>query len=154
MLVININQIDEVLMDIIKGETGIKKIILVDRTGLTISDVAKVIDYPVDIAGIGAIASAVFCASEEQGKSLNIGGLSLVSSEFDEGKIFAASAGEGVLCVVTDASVNLGMIRFLIKKAASRLRTLLEELLAPIRTEEELKEGKTSLTATLHELEK
>ncbi|MHA1713489.1 MAG: roadblock/LC7 domain-containing protein [Candidatus Ranarchaeia archaeon] len=151
---IDIKQIDDVLMEIIKGETGIHKIILVDRTGLTISDVSKYSYYPVDVAGIGAIASAVFCASEEQGKSLNIGNLTLLSSEFDEGKIFASSAGDGILCVVTDKSVNIGMIRFLIMKASRKLKKILEELLAPVRESSTTKDGEASYTTALNELEK
>ena len=153
MFVIDIKLIDDLLLEVIKGEKGIKKIILVDKTGLTISDVSKNNHYPVDIAGIGAIASAVFCASEEQGKSLNIGNLTLVSSEFDNGKIFAANTGDGVLCVVSDSTVNLGMIRFLIRKVAKQLRKLLEEFLAPIKPERPMSESETSLTAALNDLD-
>ena len=149
---IDIKSIDDLLLEIIKGEKGVKKIILVDKTGLTISDVSKNSYYPVDIAGIGAIASAVFCASEEQGKSLNIGSLTLVSSEFENGKIFAASTGDGVLCVVTDSSVNIGMIRFLIRKVAKKLQKLLAEFLAPFKPEGSLSKSNTSLTAALNDL--
>jgi predicted regulator of Ras-like GTPase activity (Roadblock/LC7/MglB family) len=128
--VIDAKVIDEVLKKIIKGETGIRKVILVDRTGLTISHVSKFSYYPVDVDGIGAIASAVFIASEEQGNNLKIGGLGIVTSEFDTGKIFAASAGKGILCVITDESVHIGMIRFLMKEATEDLTKVLDEFLS------------------------
>jgi predicted regulator of Ras-like GTPase activity (Roadblock/LC7/MglB family) len=128
--VIDAKVIDEILKKIIKGETGIRKVILVDRTGLTISHVSKFSYYPVDVDGIGAIASAVFIASEEQGNNLKIGGLGIVTSEFETGKIFAASAGKGILCVITDESVHIGMIRFLMKEATEDLTKVLDEFLS------------------------
>lgn len=98
----DVKAFDKILSNVIRSEPGIKKVILVDKTGLTIAHVSKFSYQPVDVDGIGAIASAVFCASEEQGKSLEIGDLKIVTSEFESGKIFAASCGKGVLCVITD----------------------------------------------------
>ncbi|MFW9925497.1 MAG: roadblock/LC7 domain-containing protein, partial [Candidatus Thorarchaeota archaeon] len=86
---------DKILTEIIRQDKGIKKVILVDKTGLTIANVSKLSYYPVDVDSIGAIASAVFCASEEQGKNLQIGELEIVTSEFSEGKIFASACGKG-----------------------------------------------------------
>ncbi|MGQ4914537.1 MAG: roadblock/LC7 domain-containing protein [Candidatus Asgardarchaeia archaeon] len=120
----------EALSEIIKGESGIKKVILVDKSGLTIAHVTKFSYYPVDVESIGAIASAVFGASEEQGKNLQIGELEIVTSEFTNGKIFAASCGAGILCVITDSNVNIGMVRFLMQKTANKLKKMLEDFLA------------------------
>ncbi|HUX99781.1 MAG TPA: roadblock/LC7 domain-containing protein [Candidatus Deferrimicrobium sp.] len=125
----DVKSFDRILAKIIKAEPGIKKVILADRTGLTIAHVSKFSYYPVDVDGIGAIASAVFCASEEQGKSLDIGNLTVVTSEFDDGKIFAASCGQGVLCIITDKDVNIGMIRLVMKSASSELDKVLAEFL-------------------------
>ena len=61
---IDTKSFDNILSKIIKSESGIKKVILVDRTGLTIASVSKFSYFPADVDGIGAIASAVFCASE------------------------------------------------------------------------------------------
>ncbi len=155
---INIKTFDEILSKIIKSESGIKKVILVDRTGLTIAHVSKFSYYPVDIDGIGAIASAVFSASEEQGKNLEIGDLDLLSSEFTDGKIFAASCGKGVLSVITDKDVNIGMVRLLIKKTSEQLKEILDEFLAEkpaSKLSEDKKEVTTEdLKAALGELEK
>ncbi len=120
---------DKILTDIIRQDKGIKKIILTDKTGLTIANVSKLSYYPVDVDSIGAIASAVFCASEEQGKNLQIGELEIVTSEFSEGKIFASACGKGVLCVVSEAEVNIGLIRLLMKKQGLTLAQELDKFL-------------------------
>ena len=57
---INVKAFDNVLSKIIKAEAGIRKVILVDRTGLTIAHVSKFSYFPIDVDGVGAIASAVF----------------------------------------------------------------------------------------------
>jgi predicted regulator of Ras-like GTPase activity (Roadblock/LC7/MglB family) len=120
---------DKILTEIIRQDKGIKKIILTDKTGLTIANVSKLSYYPVDVDSIGAIASAVFCASEEQGKNLQIGELEIVTSEFSEGKIFASACGKGVLCVVSEAEVNIGLIRLLMKKQGQALANELDKFL-------------------------
>ncbi len=121
---------DKILTEIIRQDKGIKKVILVDKTGLTIANVSKLSYYPVDVDSIGAIASAVFCASEEQGKNLQIGELEIVTSEFSEGKIFASACGKGVLCVVSEAEVNIGLIRLVMKKQGVQLADELAKFLA------------------------
>lgn len=121
---------DRILTEIIRQDKGIKKVILVDRTGLTIANVSKLSYYPVDVDSIGAIASAVFAASEEQGNNLQIGTLEIVTSEFSEGKIFASECGKGVLCVVSEAEVNIGLIRLVMKKQGAQLAAELDKFLA------------------------
>jgi predicted regulator of Ras-like GTPase activity (Roadblock/LC7/MglB family) len=146
---------DRILTEIIRQDKGIKKVILVDKTGLTIANVSKLSYYPVDVDSIGAIASAVFCASEEQGKNLQIGELEIVTSEFSEGKIFASACGKGVLCVVSEAEVNIGLIRLVMKKQGVQLADELDKFLAvePLSPKEsELDEE--DLKSALAELER
>ena len=146
---------DKLLTEVIRQEKGIRKVILVDKTGLTIANVSKLSYYPVDVDSIGAIASAVFCASEEQGKNLQIGELEIVTSEFSEGKIFASACGKGVLCVVSEESVNIGMIRLVMKKQGVQLANELNKFLAvePLSPKEsELDEE--DLKSALAELER
>lgn len=146
---------DKILTEVIRQEKGIRKVILVDKTGLTIANVSKLSYYPVDVDSIGAIASAVFCASEEQGKNLQIGELEIVTSEFSEGKIFASACGKGVLCVVSEESVNIGMIRLVMKKQGVQLADALDKFLAvePLSPKEsELDEE--DLKSALAELER
>ncbi|NHJ40494.1 MAG: hypothetical protein FK731_10720 [Asgard group archaeon] len=129
-ILINVKAFDNVLSKIIKAEAGIRKVILVDRTGLTIAHVSKFSYFPIDVDGVGAIASAVFVASEEQGVNLDLGDLLIVSSEFGKGKIFAASCGKGILCVITDNEVNIGLIRLVLKREAEEIQKLLNEFLS------------------------
>jgi predicted regulator of Ras-like GTPase activity (Roadblock/LC7/MglB family) len=151
----DVKAFDRVLSNVMRSEPGIKKVILVDKTGLTIAHVSKFSYQPVDVDGIGAIASAVFVASEEQGKSLEIGELKILTCEFDNGKIFGASCGKGVLCVITDAEINIGMIRLVLKKSTEELQKVLDEFMesraaAPTARKSEEEE----LKAALSELEK
>lgn len=121
---------EAILTKVIRADGGIKKAILVDKTGLTISHVSRFTYYASDADSIGVIASAVFCASEEQGSSLKIGGLGIVTSEFETGIIFAVSTGRGVLCVITDRGINLGIIRLVMRKASEDLALKLDNYLA------------------------
>ncbi len=152
----DVKAFDKILARIIKSEPGIKKVILADRTGLTIAHVSKFSYYPVDVDGIGAIASAVFCASEEQGKSLDIGALNIVTSEFEDGKIFASSVGSGVLTLISDKDVNIGMIRLVMKSASSELEGVLNEFLGetPVSFAEETDADDSELADALGELDK
>jgi predicted regulator of Ras-like GTPase activity (Roadblock/LC7/MglB family) len=146
---------DKILTEIIRQDKGISKVILVDKTGLTIANVSKLSYYPVDVDSIGAIASAVFCASEEQGKNLQIGELEIVTSEFSEGKIFASACGKGVLCVVSGPEVNIGLIRLVMKKQGVQLADELDKFLAvepTAPTKDELDEE--DLKSALAELER
>ncbi|UCE11632.1 MAG: roadblock/LC7 domain-containing protein [Candidatus Thorarchaeota archaeon] len=146
---------DRILTEIIRQDKGISKVILVDKTGLTIANVSKLSYYPVDVDSIGAIASAVFCASEEQGKNLQIGELEIVTSEFSEGKIFASACGKGVLCVVSGPEVNIGLIRLVMKKQGVQLADELNKFLAvepTAPTKDELDEE--DLKSALAELER
>ena len=145
---------DKILTEIVRQDRGVKKVILVDKTGLTIANVSKLSYYAVDTDSIGAIASAVFCASEEQGKNLQIGELEIVTSEFSEGKIFASACGKGVLCVVSEAEVNIGMIRLVMKKQGVQLADELDKFLAvePSAAKDELDEE--DLKSALAELER
>lgn len=147
---------DRILTDIIRQDKMIKKVILVDKTGLTIANVSKLSYYPVDVDSIGAIASAVFCASEEQGKNLSIGELEIVTSEFSEGKIFASSCGKGVLCVISDPDVNIGLVRLVMKKQGVQLAGELDKFLAvePLAPGKEGELDEEDLKSALAELER
>ncbi|MGD2072957.1 MAG: roadblock/LC7 domain-containing protein [Candidatus Thorarchaeota archaeon] len=147
---------DKILTDIIRQDKGIKKVILVDKTGLTIANVSKLSYYPVDVDSIGAIASAVFAASEEQGKNLQIGELEIVTSEFSEGKIFASSCGKGVLCVVSEPEVNIGLVRLVMKKQGVQLAEELDKFLAvePLAPGKDKELDEEDLKSALAELER
>ena len=130
---IALKEFDRALGQVVKADSAIKKCILVDRTGLTIAHVSRYSASAVDVDGIGAIASAVFCASEEQGKNLELGDLEIVTSEFSGGKIFASSCGpKGVLTLISDPDINIGLIRLILKRSGDELKEILDEFLSDI----------------------
>ncbi len=125
--------IDNILSKIIKSDSGIKKVIVVDRTGLTIASVSKFSYFPADVDGIGAIASAVFCASEQQGKNLDLNDLEIVISEFSGGKIFTSSFGpKGIFTLISDPDINIGLIRLILKRSGDELKKILDKFLSNI----------------------
>ena len=102
--------------------------ILVDRTGLMIASVSKFSYFPVEVESIGASASAIFSASEYQGKSLRLGRLEIFTSEFSKGKIFTVSCGpKGVIILISDPIINIGMIRLILKRSSEEIEEFFEE---------------------------
>ena len=127
---IDTKSFDYILSEVLNSESGIKKVILVDRTGLTIASVSKFSYFPADVDGIGAIAGAVFSATEEQGESLELGGLHLVTTEFSGGKIFTSGCGsKAVLTLISDPDINIGLIRLILERFGHELKKILDEFL-------------------------
>ena len=123
---IDTKSFDNILSKIINSESGIKKVILVDRTGLTIASVSRFSYFPADVDGIGAIAGAVFSATEEQGESLELSDLQIITSEFSEGKIFTSGCGsQAVIALISDPDVNIGLIRLILKRSVGELKKIL-----------------------------
>ena len=130
--VIDTKSFDNILSKIIKSESGIKKVILADRTGLTIASISKFSYFPSDLDCIGAIASAVFLACEEQGKNLDLGDLEIVTSEFSGGKIFTSSFGPmGIFALISDSDINIGLIRLILKSLKSRFLSDIQDRFDP-----------------------
>ena len=124
---INTRSFDRILSKLLNSESGIKKVILVDRTGLTIARISNFSYFPADVDGIGAIAGAVFSATEEQGESLELGGLEIVTSEFSVGKIFTSGCGSSaVIAIISDPDINIGLIRSILKRSTDELKKILE----------------------------
>jgi len=114
----------------IKSESGIKKVILVDRTGLTIASVSKFSYLPVDVDSIGAIMSAVICAIEEKVKNLELGDLEIITIEFSGGKIFALICGpKGIITLISGPDINIGLIKLILKRSEDELKEIFNEFL-------------------------
>jgi len=121
------NTFDNIISKIIKSESGIKKVILTDRMGLTIASVSKFSYFPVDIDGISVITSVNFCTSEQAGKLLGLEDLNLIMCEFTGGKIFSAYAGKGVLTLISDPDIDIGLIRLILNSSGEKIREILKE---------------------------
>ncbi|MHA1911184.1 MAG: roadblock/LC7 domain-containing protein [Candidatus Kariarchaeaceae archaeon] len=134
---INKSSINKILHEVITSATGINQVVLADKTGLTLAHTSLISFDNLDLDGIGAIASAVYLASETQGVNVGLGDMELIQSEFNIGKILVSSCGSAVLCVITDRSVSLGMIRMILKQASSKLKAVLDERISSFETVEE-----------------
>lgn len=122
-----------ILTKIQRTHPSVAVVILSDRTGLTITRVARLLvketlgEY--DLESIGAIGSAVFMGASEQGNTLSLGMLELMIAEFGDGKILTSQCGpNGILMVVTDDSTQLGLVRVQIRESSKDLASLMTEI--------------------------
>ena len=64
---------------------------------------------------------------------MELGDLEIVTSEFTGGKIFASSCGpKGVLTLISDPDINIGLIRLILKRSGDELKEILDEFLSDI----------------------
>ena len=139
------HRLKKILNDIINSTPGLKYAIIIDDTGITIMSEAKFTfknEEDISVEKIGAIGGAVFTAGEEQGHILGYGDIDLQITEYFKGMIFSVKVGKGVLCIATDKNVQMGYVRALMKKYASRISTILNRYLQEDKGEinKELKE--------------
>jgi predicted regulator of Ras-like GTPase activity (Roadblock/LC7/MglB family) len=135
----------KIIHDIINSTPGLKNVILIDDTGLTIMSEAKFTflnEDDISVEKIGAIGGAVFTAGEEQGHILGYGEIDLQFTEYYKGMIFSVKVGKGILCIAADKNVQIGFVRAIMKKYAPKLTTILNRYLQADQGEinKELKE--------------
>jgi len=121
----------KILRTIINSTAGLIHVLLVDDTGITILSESKFHfrDNTATVEKIGAIGSAVFIANEEQGQILGYGGIGIQITEYQDGMIFSAKTGNGVLCIATDPNAQIGFIRAILKKYAPIITKVLKTYL-------------------------
>ena len=122
----------EILKSIINSTPGLKNVILIDDTGITIMSESKFRfsnQQEISVEKIGAIGGAVFTAGEEQGHILGYGSTELQITEYDKGFIFSGKAGKGIICIVTDKNVQIGYMRAIIKRFAPKISQILKRYL-------------------------
>ncbi len=135
----------KIVHDLINSTPGLKNVILIDDTGITIMSEAKFTflnEDDISVEKIGAIGGAVFTAGEEQGHILGYGEIDLQFTEYYKGMIFSVKVGKGILCIATDKNVQIGFVRAIMKKYAPRITTILNHYLQADQGEinKELKE--------------
>ena len=113
--------IDRILADLNKTE-GIKGSMVVGKDGLVI---AAQMPSGIDTELIGAMASAAYGSAERTATEINQGTLEQMMIEGEYGKTLMTDAGEGILVVLTDSKVNLGLIRINIKRSTEKVRSAL-----------------------------
>jgi len=125
-------RLKKILTTIINSTSGLKYVIIIDDTGITILSQSKFKfsnENGISVEKIGAIGGAVFIAGEEQGQILGYGKIDLQITEYFGGMIFSIKVGKGVLCVVADKNAQIGFIRATMKKWAPQITTILNRYL-------------------------
>ncbi|MHA1169322.1 MAG: hypothetical protein ACTSRU_15965 [Candidatus Hodarchaeales archaeon] len=114
------------LVKILRSHWSVQAIILTDRTGLTMLSLSRDKDTRNHMAGMGALASALFCGAAAQGQDL-LGNLEITISEFKEGKILLKGTGPGIIVVITSHRAALNKIRVAMKRYGAEVQKILEQ---------------------------
>jgi predicted regulator of Ras-like GTPase activity (Roadblock/LC7/MglB family) len=122
-----------ILERIMNSTIGVKHVILMDNAGITLMSVSKFASNGLEgtVERIGAIGGAVFQAGEEQGDILGYGKIKIQITEYLKGYLIGYKVGEeGILCVVTDSDIQVGIIKMFLEKWEPKIKTLLKRYLS------------------------
>ncbi len=99
--------------------SGIRGSMLVGSDGIII---AADLDSELEDETIGAMSASIVSSITKAMEKLNRQKPDRVTVEAEKGKVFLNDAGVGILAVITDPAVNIGMVRLEIKNAISRIK--------------------------------
>jgi hypothetical protein len=105
---------------------GVTGIILISPEGLAM---ASELPEAVDPDLFSATAVTVYASCEKTITGIDFGKPSMISIEADEGKIFLVNCGEGILGVLTDNKVNLGLLRIMLSRTSKKVMDMLSGVL-------------------------
>jgi len=111
------------VLDSLDEVQSVKGAAVVRRDGLLI---ASNLGSNTDDDRVGAMTASTVGSGETASDSLNLGNVDEVTVEAENGKLVATGAGEnGVLAVLTDADVNMGLVKVEIEKATDKIRRVI-----------------------------
>lgn len=101
---------------------GVNGSLVVGKDGLIIET-----EVPSDIDAelVAAMSSAVFGTAERSAEEMKHEPLEQVMIEGSRGKTLMIDAEEGILVLITDIDINLGLIRIEMRRSAERVKDLL-----------------------------
>ena len=99
--------------------SGVKGSMLVGNDGIII---AADLDSRLEDETVGAMAASIMSNITKALERLKQQDLERVTIEADAGKIFLNDAGVGILAVITEPQVNVGLIRLEIKNAVNQIK--------------------------------
>ena len=99
--------------------SGVKGSMLVGIDGIII---AADLDARLEDETVGAMAASIMSNVNKALERLKQQNLERVTIEADAGKIFLSDAGIGILAVVTEPQINVGLVRLEIKNAISQIK--------------------------------
>jgi len=111
----------QVLSDLNKT-SGITGSMVVGGDGIVI---AADLDDSFDGDTIGALAASITSNIQKSLERLQTQPLKQVTIEADNGKLFFAESGKGILVVTTEKQVNIGLIRLEMNNAISKLNAVM-----------------------------
>lgn len=98
--------------------SGIIGSMVVGKDGIVI---AADLNTQIEEETIGALAAAITSNIQKSLERLNSSPLSQVTVEADNAKLFFTDARLGILVVITEPEVNIGLVRLEIKNAVGKL---------------------------------
>ncbi len=99
--------------------SGVKGSMLVGSDGIII---AADLDSRLEDETVGAMAASIISNVSKALERLKQENLERVTIEANDGKIFLSDAGIGILAVVTEPTINVGLVRLEIKNAVSQIK--------------------------------
>lgn len=121
------DDLDRILQKMFDAEPGLRKLILADRTGLTIAHASENLEYLAEIDDLGTISSLVFGVGETFGDSLDLGSLNMITLDFAQGKVRIVPCGHGILCFYSDKDYT--MVKFVTGMFQQELQKLIQDYL-------------------------
>ncbi len=100
--------------------SGVRGSMMVGVDGIII---AADLDTRLEDETVGALAASIVSNVTKAVERLNQQNADRIMIESDEGKIFLNDAGVGILAVITEPEVNVGMVRLEIKNAVAKIKT-------------------------------
>ncbi|MFB6180291.1 MAG: roadblock/LC7 domain-containing protein [Candidatus Nanohalobium sp.] len=102
---------------------GIKGAAVVRRDGLLI---ASNLGGDIDDDQVGAMTASTVGSGETASEALNMGDVNQVTIESEEGKLISTGAGsEGILTILTEEDVNMGLIKVEMTDAVNKVKQVL-----------------------------
>lgn len=98
--------------------TGVTGSMIVGNDGIVI---AADLDSGVDSETVGALAASITSNIQKSLDRLETKPLKQVTIEADQGKMFFADAGLGILVVTTEKQCNVGLVRLEMKNAVGKI---------------------------------
>ncbi len=98
--------------------SGIKGSMLVGADGIII---AADLESDLEDDTVGALSASILAGVKKAIKRLNYGALKQIMVEAEKGKIFLAECRLGILVVLTETEVNIGLIRLEMKAALKKV---------------------------------
>ena len=110
-------------LDDLDDVQGIRGAAVVRRDGLLI---ASNLGQDIDDDQVGAMTASTVGSGETASDALSMGDVEEVTIESEEGKLIATGAGEeGILAILTESDVNMGLVKVEMEDAVSKVKKVL-----------------------------